>query len=550
VFLLINNQYAISLVRNQVVQSSQNLVSLYMSQIDKELDVIDDYFNKLIGLNSDVRLMALDINENSQNYYSAKIRLAYELRTSISNYKTMDMLFIYSEPNQDLLLAEAQDASYQDVNLWKAHVEALVADPALLSDPITDGWFITDIDQTAFICRLRQLDSVVVGAMVKAEKIMVPLTLIDLGDDGAAVIVDEDFVSTSMSSALDEKKISLDFRDKSYLLTGSPEKYLVVGSRSTNGQFGLAAFMPYRTVLKSLPYFQNISMLIPIITMFIVLIWLMIIARFFFKPVNDLTFAMRKLEKGNFQVRIPYKRSSAEFELMNETFNSMAAEIEDLKIEVYEDKLNIQQAEMEHLKLQINPHFFLNSLNIIYQMANEKDYALIQEMASSLVDYFRFIFKSNMNFVLLEEEIRHTRNYLKIQEMRFPEHLTFSIDMPEYLSRHLVPPLMIQSFVENSIKYALSMEAVLEITIRADLTGTIENPLIEISIQDNGPGFPADILDKLQQQTSETNTTGEHVGIWNVRRRLHLLYHDQAVISFTNLEQGGALVVITLPLKI
>ena len=51
---------------------------------------------------------------------------------------------------------------------------------------------------------------------------------------------------------------------------------------------------------------------------------------------------------------------------MNKTFNDMASQIKDLKIEVYEDKLSIQQAEMEQLKLQINPHFFLNSLNIIY----------------------------------------------------------------------------------------------------------------------------------------------------------------------------------------
>ncbi len=550
VFLLINNQYAISLVRNQVVQSNQNLVSLYMNQIDKELDVVDAYHNKLIGLNTDLFYLGLSIDEYEQDYYSAKIRLANEIRDGISSYNQMDMIFVYSVPNEDLMTRPAESVTYSEVELWESHLMALVTDQKLLDSQKADGWFMTQIGTTSFLCRIRKMDDVLLGAIVKTDKIMVPLALVDLGDDGAAVIVDENFQPTTQIDFIVEDQVSFDFAGEDYLLTGQAQKYLVVGALSEKGQFGLAAMIPEAAVLKRLPYFQNISRLVPIITMGIVMIWLLIIAQFFFKPVQRLMTAMKTLERGDFQARVPFRKSSAEFELMNKTFNDMASQIKDLKIEVYEDKLNIQQAEMEQLKLQINPHFFLNSLNIIYQMANERDYALIQEMTSSLVDYFRFIFKSGLTYVVLEDEIRHTRNYLKIQELRFPEHLTFEIDMPEYLSRYLVPPLLIQSFVENAIKYALSLEEVLHILIQVDLVGTLEVPQLEIKIQDNGPGFSETMLSQLRQPADASFSNGDKIGIRNIQRRLHILYQGQARIEFANAPEGGAIVTITLPFKI
>lgn len=71
-------------------------------------------------------------------------------------------------------------------------------------------------------------------------------------------------------------------------------------------------------------------------------------------------------------LRIPEYQTSEEFEIVNQRFNSMMSQIEALKIDIYEERLSKQKTELQHLQLQLNPHFFLNSLNIIYNFAQEK----------------------------------------------------------------------------------------------------------------------------------------------------------------------------------
>ena len=106
------------------------------------------------------------------------------------------------------------------------------------------------------------------------------------------------------------------------------------------------------------------------------------------------------------------RANSTEFQIMNSSFNRMIKEIKELKIDNYEKQIERKNAELRHLQAQVNPHFFLNSLNIIFNLATAGEYRLIQDLAKSLANYFRFVFRSSSYFVTLADEIRHTENYL------------------------------------------------------------------------------------------------------------------------------------------
>ncbi|MFK4996893.1 sensor histidine kinase [Bacillus sp. N9] len=268
----------------------------------------------------------------------------------------------------------------------------------------------------------------------------------------------------------------------------------------------------------------------------------------FILPIRQLVRAMKELRKGHFDIRLPEAKSSTEFELMNESFNEMSSRIRDLKIDVYEEKLNHQKAELHHLQLQINPHFFLNSLNIIYNLATVKDFHLIQEMSRSLANYFRFMFKSNSYFVTIEDEIKHTDNYLKIQELRFPDSFSYELFVQEELKKCHIPPLMIQTLVENSIKHAFNMDNPIKITVNVWQENEGAD-IIHIQIQDTGEGFPQEILEQLKSETPLISEDGERVGIWNVKRRLKLLYGGAATIRFTNEQGKGATIRIMIPVN-
>jgi two-component system sensor histidine kinase YesM len=266
-------------------------------------------------------------------------------------------------------------------------------------------------------------------------------------------------------------------------------------------------------------------------------------------PVGRLLNAMKRVQSGDWGSRVDTVKGSDEFRMLSRSFNSMMDEIQALRVNVFEEQLMKQKEELQRLQLQMNPHFFLNSLNIVYNLAKIQNYKLIMEMTMALIQFFRYLFRSNTTFVKLKEELQHTQNYLKIQALRFPDKLSWHIDAPEYLLEVPVPPLVIQTFVENAIKHGITMEEPIEIRIEAGFVDELSGKEFMIRIEDTGPGFSQDVLELLRAGKSVENALGEHTGIWNVQRRLGLLYGPDASVYFDNAhENGGARVVIKLPI--
>ena len=109
----------------------------------------------------------------------------------------------------------------------------------------------------------------------------------------------------------------------------------------------------------------------------------------------------------------------------------------------------------------------------------------------------------------------------------------------------LIPALAIQLFVENSVKYACSDSAKLHIDIAVKRLSAEEGEYLDIVVQDNGCGYPKEMLDALNAPVIPKLT--EHVGIINLRQRLRLLYGDRAQCFFEN--QGGAVSNLLLPYR-
>jgi two-component system sensor histidine kinase YesM len=172
-------------------------------------------------------------------------------------------------------------------------------------------------------------------------------------------------------------------------------------------------------------------------------------------------------------------------------------------------------------------------------------------MTRSLIEYFRYSFRKNQALVPLREEMAHVRNYLKIQALRYPKALTCEINMPDYVGMTPVPPLIVQNFAENSIKYAIMVNKPVQLTIQASFIEAAPEcaPCVEILITDTGPGFPADVLAQLQAGIPMKDGGESRIGTWNARRRLQLIYQGQATIEFANQVPQGAVVRIRLPLR-
>jgi len=522
--LLYINLYAIHFVRDQVTVSNQNLLSLYMGQIDRSLADIDKY---LLGAAAeDLSLLRLERSaaEDADAYNLAKASVFRVMSEEIGNYKETSYFVVYSSRNREAIFVpgDLQETNFaQRETIKREFEERVLFDDAALAGLEAGRWLRFEADGRRYLFHLIRTGTVYVGALVNAEKLMVPLTLIDLGEKGRAY---------------------LDLADEG--ADPVEEGTLTVREPSTLGDFRLNVSLPEEEVLGNLPFIQRIVAIITLGAVAVYFLTFLFIRRVVLLPIQRIVLAMKRVRNGQLDVRLEPRSSSSEFELMNETFNSMAGQIQGLKISVYEEQLNHQKAELKHLQLQINPHFFLNSLNIVYYLAQSKDFRLIQEMALCLIEYFRYMFRSNSEFVRLEDEIKHTNNYLRIQELRFPNNLSFAVDWPEELGECRVPPLVIQSFAENAVKYAVSMDRHTTIGVRVAALGG----KLTIAVEDDGPGFAEDVLQAIQGDgRAPANAKGEQIGIRNIRRRLELLYKQDASIEFGNRADRGAVVEIELP---
>jgi two-component system sensor histidine kinase YesM len=543
--LLYNSVYSIDVVRKQVASSNLNMMNLYMSQIDKSLEDVDQYVNSLAAVDNDLLNMAK--SSDADVYFMAKISLSNKLSQSLAIYRSIDAFFVYSEMEQGIMLSPQNGRSFGEREAISAYLSALIQEKddniGLLRNKY---WNIMEIDGQYYIYRIVESGSSYIGAWVNANRLIGDLRLIDLGQNGQSLLTSSEGKPLTAATALQYDDIELNHSLDNYYMTGSETRFLVVGAPSTKGNFNLVALIPDENILENLPYLRSLVTFIAIGTLVIIPFGLFVLRRQILLPLNRILAAMKLIRDGNLDVRIKPARSAEEFQVVTETFNTMMEDIQQLRIDVYEEQLSKQKAQ-----LQINPHFFMNSLNMMYSLAQVKNYELIQELTLSLVGYFRYMFRSNLSLVSLKQELDHVRNYIRIQELRYPGSLTSSIDVPEDLMGELVPPLAIQSFVENAVKYAVTMDEAVHIGIHIAQGGAAEEPYMRIRVEDTGAGFDAEILRQLQDGRQLVSERGEggQVGIWNVSERLRLLYNGRAHLTFANAPEGGAVVEALLPIQ-
>ncbi|WP_235550561.1 sensor histidine kinase [Paenibacillus sp. Soil750] len=546
-FLIYSNFYSIQVVRNQVGQSNSNMISLYMGLIDKSLADIDSYLLKYASEETGLHVLDRSPEIDIDLYKMERIWQFKQLENNVTYYEGLDYFFIYSPINNDLVFAPKQTGSAgSDNQPIKDAIVSLIVDGQSAESFQTGRWSVFRVYEKDYLLYFIKVGGLYIGAGVNTQDVTGPLNLLDLGADGRALLVDGNHKPLKDESFFREQGIDLSYTSKSYRLSGFDEGYLVIGEHSGKGDFGLVAVVPDQSILQKLPYLQRIILLIAAGTVLILLLAFYFMRRVVLRPINRIVLAMRRIKEGHLEMRIAKKPTSNEFELMNEMFNSMVTDIQKLKIDVYEEQLISQKAELKHLQLQINPHFFLNSLNVVYYLAQERKYGLIQELSLSLIRYFRFMFRSHTDHVLVRDELGHTKNYLNIQKIRFPGSLTYGITVPDDLLDCCIPPLIIQSFAENTIKHTVNTDEPTHIEISIERDSRNDEERLHIRIRDTGMGYENEVLEKLRQEIKLTTEEGEHIGIWNAQQRLRLLYGGQAIMGFSN--DNGAIVDIYLPI--
>ena len=193
------------------------------------------------------------------------------------------------------------------------------------------------------------------------------------------------------------------------------------------------------------------------------------------------------------------------------------------------EKQNLEQ-QLEYLKYQINPHFFMNTLNNIHALV-DIDPAKAQETIVELSKMMRFVlYEGNKHGVPLTREFEFIRTYIHLMQLRYTDKVTVTVDLPTEAPDKTIPPLMLVSFIENAFKHGISYQHPSFIDLKIELTGDQLHFLCRNSKAD----MP--------------NPEKGGVGLANVRQRLNLLYDHHYSL---NINDADAIytVDLTIPLK-
>ena len=197
------------------------------------------------------------------------------------------------------------------------------------------------------------------------------------------------------------------------------------------------------------------------------------------------------------------------------------------------------EAQLLMLRYQLNPHFLFNTLNAISTLVLTKAVDPANEMLIKLSKFLRYsLDHSPFDRVNLAHEIETSQLYLDIEKVRFSERLKLTFDIEDSVRDWLVPTMLLQPIIENSIKHGISKN---ERGGKLEIHAFRDKETLIIEVIDDGPGIAG-----IKEQASDYFIPSG-VGISNIRNRLSELYGDNYELSFANVAPRGLSVKVRIP---
>ena len=296
------------------------------------------------------------------------------------------------------------------------------------------------------------------------------------------------------------------------------------------------AYVPRESVFKKGEGYVRGMWAASIFIIIFIVLFALGIRRMVAEPLVKLANGFRRAKEGNLDIELKYKAND-EFGFIYLSFNEMMGRLKELIEQVYEQKIHAQSAELKQLQYQISPHFLYNALYCIYRAAKFKDLEMVLKLSEHLGDYYRYITRGAAEETMLSHEVKHARDYLEVQSLRFDNRIDIEFDeIPQDCENIIVPRLILQPIIENAFGHGLEKKikgGILKVSLRTE-----KNFLI-VTVEDNGVEMSEEVLDELQKRIQSAGLGVENTGMLNVHRRLQIKFGGESGITVSKSDFGG-----------
>ena len=502
-------------VQRHSVQSIEATAALYRQQLDGRLTAVNSYF---YNLNEDSSFTLFIQQRGDDPYRLARSGVIRGAQGNLSSAEAADGYFFYAPKQDDLALV--YEGGYAGLSMAEVLDDRAALRECLgaVSWPEATGWQILEAGGSSWLFRFSRRGDFYYGAILSLTRLY------------------EDIASTIPAAGAE------------LLLAAAPgeEEKGMTGVWEPLNQSGLWLHIavPRSEVVRSLPAIQWVALIFACLYLLLIPALLLILNRRLLRPLLDIRRAMLKLGGGDQDYRLPEREPhlAREFNDIHRSFNQMAGSLHTLKIQNYEAALQKKELELKNLQLQIRPHFLLNTFNLIYSLAQLRDYKSIQKFVLYLTDYFRYLFREGASLAPFSQELDLIEKYLDVSAIRYPDCFTVTYDIDPKTHPVPVPPLLLHNFVENVFKHAMRLGEDIHIRISARL----EAAMAAFTIEDDGAGMDPATVRQLNGGSFGAGTN-EHIGLQNSLRRLETVYGRKGLLWVDSAPGEGTRFTIRIP---
>ncbi len=506
-------------------QNMHNLMQIYGKELDSKIENADMLLERLIYKNTDYDMLQSN-NANDRYYASINVKDFIEEQTAYDHY--IDAVVVAESQYESCL-------DYENLSMTLDNREALrqFTINSAKSGRAKAEWKIAQIGSAKYIYKMNVWQGKAVGIFMSVSHFMENASKSDF-EKMTLLLTDEDktiwgIFGNKMENASVgdkwEKSVQDKMRGTCYELADKKiNVYAYISISEVIGQIRLNMILMMSVIL--------------ILAGFSVLV-IDYLRKEMLIPMSHMQKSMEKMGDGDYSLRITEEYKNQEFTLLKDTFNHLMDEIVGLKIQSYEKQIDLQETELKCVRLQIRPHFFLNAMTTISSLSQQAKNKEIQQYIAALSKNIRYMFRSGLHTVTLGEEIRHVENYFEMQELKYPNCVFYFFDVPKELEEWKIPQMLIHTIIENEYKYAVSIDRVLTILIKASVVTREKEKMLLLEIEDDGAGYPEEFIEKFQAQNFTMTKTGERVGLQSVKRMMELMYEREGLFTVSNIVPHG-----------
>lgn len=504
-------------IKNQNIVHLRSSIEIYADSVNEKLHSVERFMYSTITHNESLENLNhvqtfLEYQENLKKVQTSFTEFEYQNETH--------MTFLLETDSTDHFINVSNlYIPYEDYLLLKINLKSLRSD---ISDR---KWKNITTKNSEYLVKSVHYEGKIIYVVISSEDILKPLRKLNIGNNGKLSLKEPNNIPS-----------------ENYLIHAQNEK--------THLPFDIYVLVDYAEVFRNITLLEVFLSAVPIIITILSIIIILYIRQWMIKPITRLTERLSQLGDSIPPSEFFISEGILEIDKANDKLNKVIFDMQELKIREYHSQLELKKIELNYLKNQIRPHFYLNMLSMIHSMLQTKNYKEIEELTILTSNYLRHLFMANQDFSELKDEVQHIKDYLEIQRIRYGNSIYFSLNYNDDLQDTLVPSLLLQTFIENTIKHGFSFQDLFTILLSIKKVKTENSDYIQICIEDNGPGFSEEILSKLNQKQSLITEDGHHIGITNTIERLNLLYPNDYSIAFENNEEGGAKILLLIPYKI